>query len=245
MAPTLRSMPAVRITRLCASGDDAHDLHLLQDQRQREGARRSGEPQSRPKTTTAAIRTISGTSAGVTCSACCNPAHEAAAVVSSKLGDVPVTAPCAARPFVVVGCGSSPLLPQRRSRAPAVAPAMDPHRAGPDRQGGQPQHSSSALFDRDRLDPVHGLVRHQRHAGVEEVLALGRFGQRAVGGELGDRLDPQTTPSAAGIAATWRRSRRRPRSARRGSRHRRRRSARRSRGRWRAAPRRRRPPRAR
>jgi hypothetical protein len=66
MAPTDRSMPAVRMTRLWAARQDADDLNLLQDQRQREG-REEFLPQQHAEDENRPTSTISGTSPGGWC----------------------------------------------------------------------------------------------------------------------------------------------------------------------------------
>jgi hypothetical protein len=64
MAPTERSMPAVRMTSDWAARQDADDLHLLQDQRQRKG-REEFLPEQHAEDEKRPTRTISGTSEGV------------------------------------------------------------------------------------------------------------------------------------------------------------------------------------
>ena len=65
IAPTLRSMPAVRMTRLCAAATMPTIWTCWRTSVSAKGEKKRS-PISTPKTRTEAISTISGTSAGVT-----------------------------------------------------------------------------------------------------------------------------------------------------------------------------------
>jgi hypothetical protein len=71
MAPTERSMPAVRTTMRLRAAQDADDGDLLQDRRQRSRLEEVVGEQ-RPKMTSATKSTIIGTAEGVWCSQCCS-----------------------------------------------------------------------------------------------------------------------------------------------------------------------------
>ena len=70
MAPTERSMPAVRITSVCAMPSDGDDGHLLEDQRQVEGREEFGRRRPSLKKMRPRRRTMNGIVVGKACRKC-------------------------------------------------------------------------------------------------------------------------------------------------------------------------------
>jgi hypothetical protein len=180
--------------------DDADDLHLLQDQRQREGREELGTEQM-PKTTIDATSTISGTSDGVCVQDVLEPADETRFLTSNSATPVGLVGERRFEVLPFVCCHM--FLPPRCGRPSWRLRGNDGRACGRrtcwrEPGNGAPPSSYTrrsapaevhAFLDGDRLDALDRLVGHQRNAGVEEVLAFGRLRLGAVLGELGDRLD--------------------------------------------------------
>ena len=204
MAPTERSMPAVRMMSVWAMPNDADDRDLLDDQRQVEGMQEAmadddaeeddGEQQDEER----------DRSSGWLCRKCC-----------SRRSGRSAPPPRQERP--------APWRQRRPDRAAcrgasSVIPSMADGEEGRHRAALPPQlslgfrvcaispstSSGPSVVIRDGT-PATGLSVISVDAGVEEVQARRRLRLLAGLGEFGDRLDAHARPSAAGIAARSRR----------------------------------------
>ena len=208
MAPTERSMPAVRMISVCAIADDADDRDLLQDQGEIERVEEAAADERRENTTMPSSSTMNGNGGRIGVQEMLQPLERRRRLFLERrsrasLGGAQPRSPqatLARASFMMLDC---PDRPPRWQAASPTRPSLQPRDV---RAAHQPQHFQ-AFLGGDRRTPSTGLSVMSFDAGVEEVEAWGVLGLLAGLGELDDRLHAHRRHQQRDTAARWRRSR--------------------------------------